>query len=275
MGNFGDVWWWGAWRWRSPWLGRWNGCLGDGGSLHGLLSPRQAVCSLLTGVRLALQRRFPRPSGMTICLARRAPATPLCLPPPSASRRRVHQLMPRSRSRSSACSRTCRSPCPRPSSGSMQPRQLLELPRQRRRSRCCPRRSCHAGPRSVVVIRCPAVPGLLRRAFGPKAYLILWVDVPVIVLVGCVIDLRHAVANQWSVPPLIQVYHGSLGWMITELPPRLGDHRELVGHRLHLGDPERHLPCVPIPLRLRLFTFRDALCRPCLSAVEHLLHTRR
>ena len=34
-----------------------------------------------------------------------------CLPPPSASRRRVHQLMPRSRSRSSACSRTLRSPC--------------------------------------------------------------------------------------------------------------------------------------------------------------------
>ena len=42
-----------------------------------------------------------------------------CLPPPSSSRRRVHQLMPRSRSRSSACSRTLRSPCPRPSSGSI------------------------------------------------------------------------------------------------------------------------------------------------------------
>ena len=67
MGNLGDVWWWGAWRWRSPWLGRCHGCLGDGGSLHGLRSPRQAVCSLLTGVRLALQRRFPRQSGMTIC----------------------------------------------------------------------------------------------------------------------------------------------------------------------------------------------------------------
>jgi len=24
MGNLGDVWWWGAWRWRSPWLGRFD-----------------------------------------------------------------------------------------------------------------------------------------------------------------------------------------------------------------------------------------------------------
>ena len=40
-----------------------------------------------------------------------------CLPSPSSSRRRVHQLMPRSRS--SSCSRTLRSPCPRPSSGSI------------------------------------------------------------------------------------------------------------------------------------------------------------
>ena len=88
MGNLGDVWWWGAWRWRSPWLGRCHGCLGDGGSLHGLRSPRQAVCSLLTGVLLALQRRFPRPSGRTICLARRAPATPrVChrRPPPAGA----------------------------------------------------------------------------------------------------------------------------------------------------------------------------------------------
>ena len=88
MGNLGDVWWWRAWRWRSPWLGRWNGCLGDGGSLHGLRSPRQAVCRLLTGVLWALQRRFPRPSGMTICLARRTTATPrVChrRPPPAGA----------------------------------------------------------------------------------------------------------------------------------------------------------------------------------------------
>ena len=109
----------------------------------------------------------------------------------------IHQLMPRSRSRSSSCIRTLRSPCPLPSSGSICRARRWNSPASvvARVASGCPR---HAVPAR----RAPALPGDSRpsaRAFV-KAYLILRWNVPITVVVWRVIDLRDPVPKERCCP---------------------------------------------------------------------------
>ena len=84
------------WSWRSSWV--WAMRRQAPGPIpHGigvvavwsfLIRRRMEAWSTSTGVLLALQRRFPRPSGRNICLAQRATATPLVChrrPPPAVA----------------------------------------------------------------------------------------------------------------------------------------------------------------------------------------------